>query len=144
MLLVLLCNMVAGMVLPSYSLASTVASIVIMFCGLAVTARRLQDCGHSAAWVYVSYGLGIATNLFSCFALAEFYEEYAELFASGYVLSSDDMVDMMTPYFGSFAIYMLLWLLWSVSSLIVFIMVLMDGKPEANKWGPSPKYVPAE
>lgn len=144
MLIVLLCNMVSSIFMPSYSLATSIVSIVIMFCGLAVTVRRLHDGGHSAFWVYVSYGLGCATTLFSYFGLADFYQEYMEMLESGYMPTPEELVEVMAPYFSLFAIYTLLLMLWAASSVVVFVMVLMDGKPETNQWGPSPKYVPAE
>ena len=44
-------------------LVSAIMATIIMFFGLAVTTRRLQDSGKSALWVYISYGLGIVSNL---------------------------------------------------------------------------------
>ena len=44
-------------------------------------------------------------------------------------------------YAGDFAIMGLLGCIFMVFALIVFIMTLIDSKPTANKYGPSPKYV---
>lgn len=142
MMIVLVCNFVASLLLPSYTVANAVALTLIMACGLSVTVRRLHDTGQSGIWVYISFALGIATQFFSVYALADFFTEYMEMLEFGTVPNPDDITELMTPYIGRFLGYMGLTLLWGVSSLVVFIMVLMDGKAEPNKYGPSPKYVP--
>lgn len=141
-MIVLVCNFVASLLLPSYTVANAVALTLIMACGLSVTVRRLHDTGQSGIWVYISFALGIATQFFSVYALADFFTEYMEMLEFGTVPNPDDITELMTPYIGRFLGYMGLTLLWGVSSLVVFIMVLMDGKAEPNKYGPSPKYVP--
>lgn len=145
MMLVFVCNMVTSLVLPSHMLASAIAGIIIMFCGLAVTARRLHDGGHSALWVYISYALGTAAQLYMALGgMADFYQEYMDLFLEGYDVSTEDLSELIMDYQSTLLTYFLLSVVWGVSAVIVFVMVLMDGEPEANKWGPSPKYIPAD
>ena len=135
MMIVLVCNFVASLLLPSYTVANAVALTLIMACGLSVTVRRLHDTGQSGIWVYISFATKKRGNIMST-------AEYMEMLEFGTVPNPDDITELMTPYIGRFLGYMGLTLLWGVSSLVVFIMVLMDGKAEPNKYGPSPKYVP--
>ena len=116
-------------------LASTIWAICYMFCALSATARRLQDSGKSAIWVYVSYALGCVSNLFVSTSTA-ITELMDKMDPNQSVL---EKVAMQHP--DDFVIIFLLGCVFSVSCLIVFIMCLLDSKPEANKYGPSPKYV---
>ena len=51
------------------------------------------------------------------------------------------MEKIVLNHSGDFALMGLLGCLFMVFALIVFIMTLIDSKPTANKYGPSPKYV---
>ncbi len=122
----------------SNMLVSSIWSILYMFCALSATARRLQDSGKSALWVYISYALGCASTLY--------------VSTSGAIAALMDKLDSAHPnqaaiekivlnHTGDFALMGLLGCLFMVFALIVFIMTLIDSKPTANKYGPSPKYV---
>ena len=115
----------------SNMLVSSIWAILYMFCGLSATARRLQDTGKSAIWVYISYALGCASTLYvsTSGAIAALMDNQAAI----------EKITMQ--YAGDFAIMGLLGCIFMVSCLIVFIMTLQDSKPTANKYGPSPKYV---
>ena len=52
MLVVMVANMVIGMFFTANLLLSAIVAIIVMFFGLAVTVRRVQDTGKSAMWVY--------------------------------------------------------------------------------------------
>lgn len=137
MLIVLLINFTLSCFIADL-LVSAIISIAVMFLGLSVTARRLHDIGKSAVWVYVSYGLGIAFQLF--ISTSESMEDYIAIASSGNV---DKLMTFMENNASFFLMMVLGSLIWMISCLVVFIFTLMDGKPETNKFGPSPKYVEA-
>ena len=121
----------------SNMLVSAIWCICYMFCGLAVTARRLHDSGKSAIWVYISYALGCITNLYV--STSSIYEVIEKL---QNVAGNQSAVEkLVMKHMGDFATMTLMGLVFSVFALIVIIMCLLDSKPDANKYGPSPKYV---
>ena len=122
----------------SNMLVSSLWAIAYMFCALSATARRLQDSGKSALWVYVSYALGCVSNLYvsTSDAIAALMDKMDSAHPSQAAIEKITM-----QYAGDFAIMGLLGCIFMVSCLIVFIMTLQDSKPTANKYGPSPKYV---
>ena len=122
----------------SNMLVSSLWAIAYMFCALSATARRLQDSGKSAVWVYVSYALGCVSNLYvsTSDAIAAIMDKLDSAHPNQAAIEKITM-----QYAGDFAIMGLLGCIFMVSCLIVFIMTLQDSKPAANKYGPSPKYV---
>lgn len=137
MLIVFVLNFILSWFI-SNMLVSAIASIAVMFLGLAVTARRLQDVGKSATWVYASYGLGIIYQYLM--ATSSVMAKYMEVAQTG---DFDKIMAFSQVNASSFLLFGFVLLLWVISILIVFIFTLMDGKPEPNKYGPSPKYVEA-
>ena len=67
--------------------------------------------------------------------------DYIEIAMSGNV---DKLMAFFEDNAGSFFLIVLLGIAWLLSCLVVFFMVLIDGKPEPNKYGDSPKYVLVE
>ena len=67
-------------------------------------------------------------------------EDYIAIASSGNV---DKLMTFMENNASFFLMMVLGSLIWMISCLVVFIFTLMDGKPETNKYGPSPKYVEA-
>ena len=132
---------IANWVLTSFIgnlLISTILATIIMFFGLAATARRLHDAGKSAWWVYISYGVGIVHNFLASTSPA--IVKLMEGAKSG-SLSSKTMEKLMTDHASDFTTYGLLGMLMAILALIVVIMCCMDSKPEPNKFGESPKYI---
>ena len=133
--------MIANWVLTSFVgnlLVSTILATIIMFFGLAATARRLHDAGKSAWWVYVSYAIGIVLNFMT--ALSPAMNELTEKAMSG-ALNEKSIEKLMTNNAGEFMSYSLLGILMAIIGLVVIIMCCMDSKPAPNKYGESPKYV---
>ena len=124
--------------LVSNLMISTLMSIIIMFFGLAATARRLHDAGKSAWWVYISYAIGIVYNFLASTspALVELMDK-----AKSGALSSSTMEKLMTENASEFTTYGFLGILMAIFALIVAIMCAMDSKQAPNKYGESPKYV---
>ena len=137
MLVVIISNWVITAFAPSL-LVSSIMSIIIMFFGLAATARRLQDSGKSAVWVYISYALGCATQLIT--STSTTVNRIMEELSTG---SFDDRAIEKIVEKGSGDITLLscLSLAMGILALIVIIMCLLDSTRGANKYGESPKYV---
>ena len=137
MLLVIIANWLVSSFIGNLMI-STLLAIIVMFFGLAVTARRLHDTGRSAWWVYISYAIGIVYNFLASTspAITKVMEE-----AKSGGLSSKTMEKMMTENAGDFTTFGLLGLLMAIFALIIVIMCCMDSKPAPNKYGQSPKYV---
>ena len=130
-LVVIIVNFIAGLVLRSQATADTVASAVIMLFGLAVTARRLQDGGHSALWVYISYLTMLANNIYMISS------GIADMAATANVNPQELIESMCSPVLA------ILGIIACITSLVTIILCIMDGKPGVNKYGESPKYVTA-
>jgi uncharacterized membrane protein YhaH (DUF805 family) len=121
----------------SNTLVSAIWGIAYMFCGLSVTARRLQDSGKSAIWVYISYAIGC---IYSFYLLTT---DVMEVMIKLQKASNNEhaVMRLLEKHMGDFAMLSLLGTLFLVFFLIVFIMCLLDSKPVVNKFGASPKYV---
>ena len=124
--------------LTSNILVSVIIEIITMFFGLAVTARRLHDSGKSALWVYVSYALGCAANLYA--ATSKSMNMLIE--ESSYISSSQHAIEKIVENnLGEIASVGFLSTIHGIAALIVIIMCLFDSKPTTNQYGDSPKYI---
>ena len=137
MLIVLVANWTLTSFVSDLLISSIIATIV-MFFGLAVTARRLHDADKSAWWVYISYVLGIISNIFV--ATSPTINKLVEEATSG---SLDEKViqKILANGAGEMALYTCVSLLFAIFALIVFIMCLKDSEPQTTEHGDSPKYV---
>ena len=137
MLIIIIANWLVSTFISNLMI-STLLAIIVMFFGLAVTARRLHDAGKSAWWVYISYAIGIVYNFLASTspAIVKVMEE-----AKSGGLSTKTMEKMMTEHAGDFTTFGFLGLLMAIVALIVVIMCTLDSKPAPNKYGQSPKYV---
>ena len=137
MLIIMIANWLVSTFISNLMI-STLLAIIVMFFGLAVTARRLHDAGKSAWWVYISYAIGIVYNFLASTspAIVKVMEE-----AKSGGLSTKTMEKMMTEHAGDFTTFGFLGLLMAIVALIVVIMCTLDSKPAPNKYGQSPKYV---
>ena len=120
-----------------------IIDILVMGCALSVTARRLQDAGYNAFWVYLSYALGIATSIFQVTGkMVEFLKDYRDMIERyGTNIKEAQVQPLVEEYAGTLTIYGGLMLAWGISSLVVVILCLLDSKPTPTKHGPSPKYI---
>ena len=133
--------MIANWVLTSFIsdlLVSSIIATIVMFFGLAATARRLQDADKSAWWVYISYALGIASNFLT--ATSPTMKKLMDEVMSGSMnetaiqkIVTNGADDMLLCSGVSF--------LFVIFALIVIIMCLKDSDPETTEHGDSPKYV---
>jgi uncharacterized membrane protein YhaH (DUF805 family) len=137
MLLVIISNWVITSFVSNL-LVSAIAATIIMFFGLSVTVRRLQDSGKSALWVYISYGLGIVSNILV--ALSPAMNKLVEEATSGF-LNEKSIEKILGNGAGEMLTYSCISILFCIFALIVVIMCLLDSTPGINKYGNSPKYV---
>ena len=105
---------------------------LLLFFMYGVTVRRLQDGGHSKWWVIISW---IAQAAYSyAFVNSEFLYTLTSV-----NLDPESIVRaLMDP------VLLLSSLVLSITALVILVFCLMDGRPEENKYGKSPKYTPAE
>ena len=119
-------------------LINAIISIIYMFFGLAATARRLQDSGKSAIWVYISYALGCALQIYM--GTSTLMNKLMDEFSSG-VINDRVIEKIVEKNMGEMVTLTGLSLLSTLFAVIVIIMCLLDSTPGPNKYGESPKYV---
>ena len=144
MAVIFLAKVALAFILPSrFVIPALIIDILIMACALSVTARRLQDAGYNAFWVYLSYALGIATSVYQVTGkMVEFMNDYRTFIESyGTKFKEAQLEALMEEYSSTLMIYGALLLAWLITSLVVVILCFLDSKPVANKYGPSPKYI---
>ena len=129
--------------LGSYPNAAFAVDVLIMCCALSVTARRLQDAGYNAIWVFLSFILGIVMQIFpSVTKVGDFLAEYNMIIERHGVRISDSQLDALIDQYGSPLMwYFVVMVAFCITSLVVVILCMLDSKPMTNKYGPSPKYV---
>lgn len=137
MLVVIIVNWVITTFAPSL-LVSGIMSIIIMFFGLAATARRLQDSGKSAVWVYISYALGCATQLYT--GTSTTVNKIMDELSTG-SFSNSAIEKIVEKGSEDLVLLSCLSLAMGIFAIIVIIMCLLDSTRGANKYGESPKYV---
>jgi uncharacterized membrane protein YhaH (DUF805 family) len=119
-------------------LISSIIATIVMFFGLAVTARRLQDADKSAWWVYISYALGIISNIYTATspAIKNLMED-----ATNGSFDPDNVIKVWGHNAGELLFLSGVSILFAIFALIVFIMCLKDSEPQTTEHGDSPKYV---
>ena len=137
MLVVIIVNWVITTFAPSL-LVSGIMSIIIMFFGLAATARRLQDSGKSAVWVYISYALGCVTQLYT--GTSTTVNKIMDELSTG-SFSNSAIEKIVEKGSEDLVLLSCLSLAMGIFAIIVIIMCLLDSTRGANKYGESPKYV---
>ena len=133
--------MIANWTLTSFVsdlLISSIIATIVMFFGLAVTARRLQDADKSAWWVYISYAIGIISNIYSATspAIKNLMED-----ATNGSFDPDTVIKVWGHNAGELLFLSGVSILFAIFALIVFIMCLKDSEPQTTEHGDSPKYV---
>ena len=119
-------------------MVNAVISIAYMFCGLSATARRLQDSGKSALWVYISYALGCIVQILTASSTA--INKMMEELSYGTV-NEHAIEKIIENNAGEFAALSGVGFVTGIFAIIVIVMCLLDSTPGPNKYGESPKYV---
>lgn len=129
-LLYIMVGIAANIILGAFPVVLAVAAIVIQIVLLAaVTIRRLHDRGQSGLWVVAAFIIGIVGQVL--IQQSGFYEIASSLSPNPEkILEIVSRPEMIAT-----------WILSLIVNITIFVFCLLDSKPEANKYGPSPKYV---
>lgn len=122
-----LLGLVVSLILPAVP-AAIVGALLWVF-ALGVTIRRLQDNGHSKWWVIIALIVSIAYN-------AHFVSSDLMFELSSININPESIVKSVVED----PLIMVLSVLDSIFTIVIVVMCLMDGKPEVNEYGESPKY----
>ncbi|MBR1468711.1 MAG: DUF805 domain-containing protein [Prevotella sp.] len=115
---------IAGLVLPP--VAAQIVGALFQLLVLPLTIRRVQDTGHSKWWPILSWLAGAVINIMMAGAQDALSTVNPDSEAAESLFTN--------PVFWVSIIVAL------VAGLATFIFCLLDSKPEANKYGESPKY----
>ncbi len=129
-LLYIMVGIAANIILGAFPVVLAVAAIVIQIVLLAaVTIRRLHDRGQSGLWVVAAFIIGIVGQVL--IQQSGFYEIASSLSPNPEkILEIVSRPEMIAT-----------WILSLIVNITILVFCLLDSKPEANKYGPSPKYV---
>lgn len=122
---------VLSFTLSMYPVLHSVIVLLLQLTMWSVTVRRLHDRGHGGWWVAAAIIIGVVSNVY--LAQSGFYEAMATV--------NPDVDETMAIL--SSPVLSVLGLLSFIVNITIFVFCVRDGKPEDNKYGPSPKYVPA-
>jgi len=117
---------IVPLVLPPMAAEIVVGAIMLL--ALPATARRLHDTGHSEWWVIVSWALNIVLSIY--LVQSGFIDELQSVNAD--LMKAVSKLNVPVMGIGG--------LVLAVTSFATFIFCLIDSKPQANKYGESPKY----
>lgn len=110
-------------------LAAVICNLAVLSLALAITVRRLQDRGASKWWVFANY---VSRAVYALnISGTSIGEELMSVNAS-----PEARMSMLTD--PTFIIPLIVIM---VTDLVMFVLCLLDGKPQPNKYGPSPKYI---
>lgn len=110
-------------------LAAAICDLAVLSLALAITVRRLLDRGASKWWVFANYASTVVYTLY--IYGTGIGEELMSVNASPAV----SMSVLTDPVFIISLIVIM------ITGLVTFVLCLLDGKPQPNKYGPSPKYI---
>ena len=127
-MLYVIITVIVYMAVGSSTLVQNIISILLQ----PVTVRRLHDRGHGGWWVT----LAILLSIFSIVYMWQigYYEMMSTV--------NPDMEEVTKTL--SNPVVMTVGLASFVVNICIFVFCVLDGKPEANKYGPSPKYIPID
>lgn len=132
MLYVIACIIVNFATGGSNTLMQNIISILLQLTIWSVTVRRLHDRGHGGWWVT----LAILLSIFSIVYMWQI--GYYEIMST---VNPD--VDELTKTLSN-PVTMVVGLASFIVNICIFVFCVRDGKPETNKYGPSPKYIPMD
>ncbi|MCI6618240.1 MAG: DUF805 domain-containing protein [Prevotella sp.] len=107
---------------------STVLSCLIGLLLVPITIRRLQDGGHSKWWVIIGWVAALVYTIYSY--AGGLYE----------VLNTVNPNPSEITRLFTDPVLIIAGLISFCTGIPTFIFCLLDGKPESNKYGESPKY----
>lgn len=123
---------VINMALPGMQEVKSVVSVILLLTLLSVTVRRLHDRGHGGWWVAASIIIGMAGNV--CFWTKGYMD------AMQTVNPDPDVVSKI----AADPLVMAVGLMSFIVNTSILVFCVLDGKPQDNKYGTSPKYIASE
>lgn len=124
--------MVLAFVLGAFPVVLSVIAFLLQLTTWAVTVRRLHDRGHSGWWVAASIIIGLISNIY---IMQSGYYEAMSTINPNIEEATEVLRGPVFPALGFLSF---------IVNITIFVFCVRDGKPEDNKYGPSPKYVPNE
>lgn len=120
---------IVGIILGGSTAISSIVSLLLELCIVAVTIRRLHDSGHSGYWVIASVLLSVIAQI--NLSTSGFYEITNTLNPN-----PEEIINMISqPSFIGLGIISF------IVNICILVFALQDSKPEENKYGKSPKYI---
>jgi len=113
-------------------LVSTVVSFLLQLTLFSVTVRRLHDRNISGWLVGIALLIGIASSIY-CYATG--------LYDMLQAVNPNDK-ELMSAIFNP--VFLGIGIVSTAVNLIILVLCVLDGKPAANKYGASTKYVSSE
>ena len=131
-MLYVIITVIVYMAVGSSTLVQNIISILLQLTIWSVTVRRLHDRGHGGWWVT----LAILLSIFSIVYMWQigYYEMMSTV--------NPDMEEVTKTL--SNPVVRTVGLASFVVNICIFVFCVLDGKPETNKYGPSPKYIPTD
>lgn len=124
--------MVLAFVLGAFPVVLSVIAFLLQLTTWSVTVRRLHDRGHSGWWVAASIIIGLISNIY---IMQSGYYEAMSTINPNIEEATEVLRGPVFPTLGFLSF---------IVNITIFVFCVRDGKPEDNKYGPSPKYVPNE
>lgn len=126
----MLATMLVNLLLTKYFIVENIIGTILQLSLWSVTVRRLHDRGHNGWWVIVA----IIVNIFIKFYV--YFSGYYEIISAVNPDLNAAMETLNNP------IFLCASLISFIVNITILIFCILDGKPEPNKYGISPKYVP--
>lgn len=116
----------------STSIIYAVVSVLVSLCTVAVSVRRLHDSGHNAIWVYINFVSGVIMVVY--------------IYATGFFELANTLNPNPEKIFETLSspVYAVSASVSFICGLVIFIFSLFDSNMGPNKYGDSPKYIPAD
>lgn len=135
-LVLMICYFVVNLI----PIIGQIAACFIMIACISMLFRRLHDTGRSGWWwgIAALLMIGIGFLIFGTVPLEEIMDAaqdndpmpISKVIADGFSKNPTAGISVL-----------ILYLLVFIVGVATFIFTLLDSKPEANKYGPSPKYI---
>lgn len=110
----------------------SVISLLLLLTLYSVTVRRLHDRGHGGWWVAASLIISVASNIYIS---AKGYTDAMQAINPDPDMVSEILTDPLVAAAG---------LLSFIINISIFVFCVLNGKPEDNRYGASPKYIADE
>lgn len=121
-----------SLVLSFIPVVGAIIGCLIGLIDIPLVFRRLHDTSHSG-WLY---GVSLILGCLGMTILAALTG-----LGGGSMDDPEAISSVFSEHLGVAAIAMILFTISGIINIIILVMLFLDSKPEANKYGESPKYV---